>query len=51
MRFTQLFLLIVIVFIPIFSNGQQVTDVFEVARKGTISQAEALVKTNKKNKA
>ena len=48
MRFTRLFLLIVIVFIPTFSNGQQVTDVFEVARKGTVSQAEALVKTNPK---
>ena len=33
---------------PILSAGQQVTDVFEVARKGTVSQAEAIVKTNPK---
>lgn len=38
----------VVISVPTLSAGQQVTDVFEVARKGTISQAEAIVKTNPK---
>ncbi len=45
MRFITLFFLILIIFTPTFVVSQQVTDVFEIARKGTISQAEAVVKT------
>lgn len=48
MRFITLSFLMWIVFIPTFAVSQQVTDVFEIARKGTISQAEAVVKTNPK---
>jgi hypothetical protein len=48
MRFIKLFFLMVVISVPTLSAGQQVTDVFEVARKGTISQAEAIVKTNPK---
>jgi uncharacterized protein len=48
MRFIKLFFLMLVISMPSLSVGQQVTDVFEVARKGTISQAEAIVKTNPK---
>jgi ankyrin repeat protein len=48
MRFIKLFFLILVISIPSLSVGQQVMDVFEVARKGTISQAEAIVQTNPK---
>ena len=48
MRFIKLFFSILVISMPTLSVGQQVMDVFEVARKGTISQAEAIVKTNPK---
>ena len=48
MRFIKLFFLILVLSVPTLSVGQQVTDVFEVARKGTVSQAEAIVKANPK---
>ncbi len=48
MRFIKLFFLMLVISMPTLSVGQQVTDVFEVARKGTISQAEAIVKANPK---
>ena len=48
MRFIKLFFLMLVISMPTLSVGQEVTDVFEVARKGTISQAEAIVKTNPK---
>jgi ankyrin repeat protein len=48
MRFIKLFFLMLVISMPTLSVGQQVTDVFEVARKGTVSQAEAIVKANPK---
>jgi len=48
MRFIKLFFSILVISMPSLSVGQQVMDVFEVARKGTVSQAEAIVKTNPK---
>lgn len=48
MRFIKLFFLMLVISMPTLSVGQQVTDVFEVARKGTVTQAEAIVKANPK---
>lgn len=48
MRFIKLFFLMLVISMPTLSVGQQIMDVFEVARKGTISQAEAIVKANPK---
>ena len=48
MRFIKLFFLMLVIGMPTFSVGQEVIDVFEVARKGTVRQAEAIVKANPK---
>lgn len=48
MRFIKLFFSFLVISMPTLSVGQQVMDVFEVARKGTVSQAEAIVKANPK---
>ncbi len=48
MKVIKLILLLLIFGVPFLSSGQQVLDVFEVARKGSVSQVKEILEANPK---